>query len=174
METNLKLPINSTILIDSNFLIDYFSSENKYLKFLTQVKRDNCTLVSIDLVKAEFIRTKHQDILKQKAALFNQIIEAILPIDQSTINLIQPTIEEYGFDSEGVSVVDFYLACCLKRYKGLYLLTRNHKDFPVRIFSRSYLFSIELPKDIRTYALYSYKTESDEIIEELNPDDIPF
>ncbi len=169
-----QLPVNSTILLDTNFFFDYFNNKDKYSDFLLESQKMDCSLVSIDLVKCEFIRTKNVDILNKKAEFFNKTISTVLPLDKEVHALIQSTIKEYGSDSEGVSPVDFYLACCLKRYKGLYLLTRNHKDFPARIFARSHIFSIEIEKDIRTYALYSYHTKTDKIIEEINPDDIPF
>lgn len=169
-----KPPRDSTLLIDTNFLIDYFSDESKYSELLLIIKREGCTLLTIDFVRCEFIRTKNAYYIKKKVDFFKKTIEGILPVDKEISDLLQPTIEQYGESSLGVSVVDFYLACFLKRYKSLYLLTRNHKDFPTSIFSRSHIFHIELEKDIRTYALYSFNTGISEITEEINPADIPF
>lgn len=132
--------------------------------------------MSIDLVKTEFIRSKTRDVVRQKADYFAHIIEAVLPIDPEISKLIQPTIEEYSKDTDGLELTDIFLACFIKRYKSLYLLTRNHKDFPTRIFTRSNIFSIEDDRDIRTYALYQYKQTASEIIAPANSnvDDITF
>jgi len=140
---NFNLLKFSNILLDTNFFIDVFGHENKYAPFFQEIKRTESTLVSIDFVRCEFIRSK--------------TIETLLPTDASIHALAQSTIEEYGVDSEGVDPVDLYLACFLKRYKSLFLLTRNHQHFPQRIFTRNHIFNVELAKEIRTYALYQYK-----------------
>lgn len=169
----LSLPSNAVILIDTNFLIDSFSDQISYLDFFKKIKEQNRTIVSIDLVKCEFIRSQNKQIVENKVDYFNQFVETILPFDQKISQILQSIIEEYAEDGIGVSVVDFYLACFIKRYQKLYLLTRNHKDFPTRIFQRSCIFSIGLRKDIKTYALYQYSPKEKKLIEEINPDDIP-
>jgi len=126
------------------------------------------------LVRCEFVRSKAKETTQTKALFFSKVIETVLPMGQEINELVQPTIEEYGVDSEKLDVVDIYLACFLKKYRKLYLLTRNHHHFPTRIFSRSNIFNIELAKEIRTYAFYQYLPEKTELIVEQPNNNIPF
>lgn len=160
---NSDWPNQSWIVLDTNFLIDFFSKQDAYIPILEKIRVDN-TLVSIEPVRCEFIRSKTKDVVKLKSAFFWTIIETLLPLDKDVYSLVQPTIEQYGADIEKVSLTDIYLACVIQRYTKVYLLTRNHQDFPTKLFIRSYIFSVEFSKDVKTYALYQYKRgESKEI-----------
>ena len=154
---NIVLPTDSTLLIDTNLFIDLFEHEAIYENFLKSANTQAVTFVSCDLVRGEFVRTKDQEKFIEKNELFSKLITTILPMDVKISELLIPTMEEYGRNIEGVSIVDIVLACFIKRYKGLYLLTRNHKDFPLRIFERSCIFCIEHERDVKTYALYQYR-----------------
>ncbi len=90
-------------------------------------------------------------------------------MDSNVEKLLFDLIDEYGGDLDGVSVTDLYLAASLKRYKNLYLLTRNHLDFPERIFSRELLYNFELPKNVYTYSFYRYKSKKDVLMIEDTP-----
>jgi len=152
-----------TILVDTNFLFDVYNAKEKYATVLTEIQQAQINLVSTDLVRIEFIRSRDKRAVEEKAIYFSEFIDTSLPMDPEVMKLIQPTIEEYGKDIDGVSPVDITLACCIKRYHGLYLLTRNHKDFPTKIFSRDYIFSVEHNRDVKTYALYYYMPKSTSI-----------
>lgn len=155
---NLTLPEYSWILIDTNFLIDFYSKQTNYVKIIEEFRHANCTLISTDFVKTEFIRSKTKEVLNAKTEFFDKLIESTLPIDQEVIKLIKPTLEKYGQDCDHLSLTDIYLAVFIQRYSKVYLLTRNHADFPTRLFSRKYIFNIESEKDVKAYALYQYKS----------------
>jgi len=167
------LPENGTILLDTNFFLDLFEHEKHYKQFFDVASDMKVSLVSCDLVRGEFVRTKDKDKLLAKNELFSRIV-SILPMDKQISELLVPTLSDYGHDIEGVSIADIILACFIKRYSGLYLLTRNHKDFPTRIFDRSGVFSIEHEKDVKTYALYQYRADNKKLVVEEMPDDVPF
>jgi hypothetical protein len=169
-KTDILLPEYSSILLDTNFFIDLFQSRDSYTSFFDSVRKNNISLVACDLVKCEFIRTKDNEKLIDKSILFSEIVSTLLPMDKQISELIVPTLEQYGSDLKGVSTVDIILCCFIKRYKGLYLLTANHKDFPTKILERSHTFCIEQSKEIKTYALYQYTTKKLEI----EAEDIPF
>lgn len=151
------LPRNIWVVLDTNFLIDFYSKQDRFANYFEILRKRNNTIVTIDLVKTEFIRAKSKDVVEAKVNFFNKIIEDLLPLDNETLKLVQPTIEKYGNDMDGMEIVDIYLACVIQRYSTVYLLTRNHSDFPCRLFDRTHIFNIELDKEIRTYALYQYK-----------------
>lgn len=160
---DIQLPKNATILLDTNFFIDLFENRENYRPFFNSVRRNNVILVGCDLVKCEFIRTKDNEKLIGKTVLYSEIVTNDLPMDQQISNHIVPTLEQYGVDLKGVSTVDIILCCFLKRYRILYLLTANHKDFPTRILNRSNIFNIQQSKEVRTYALYNYQSDKKEI-----------
>jgi hypothetical protein len=170
---NLDLPEHSWIVLDTNFLIDFYSKQSCYVQIVTDLKQRNNSIVSTDLVRCEFIRSKTSDVVVSKSQFFSKLIESLLPIDQETMKLVQPTIQSYGEDVEKASLTDIMLACTVQRYSKVYLLTRNHHDFPTRLFSRSCIFNIELDKDVRTYALYQYRKPDAKNIE-AEIEEIPF
>lgn len=170
---SLELPRRSWIIIDTNFLIDYFSKPELYISLVEGLREGDNVIVSIELVRCEFIRSRVKDVIKLKSEFFTTLVENLLPIDQGVYKLVQPTIEKYGEDIEKVSLTDIYLACVLQRYSQVLLLTRNHQDFPTKLFSRDYLINIESKKDVKTYGLYQFKkAPRGEIIAQI--EEIPF
>ena len=57
----VNLPKFSTILLDTNFFIDFYGHEDKHKDLFRDFKELEITLVSIDLIKCEFIRSKTQE-----------------------------------------------------------------------------------------------------------------
>ena len=167
---DFKLPKVATLLVDTNFFIDLFSHRDKYRELFYEFEKKEIVLVACDFVKCEFIRTKDKQKLEEKTKLFNETISTLLPIDIKISELLVSTMAEYSHDLDGVEMTDLFLGTFIKRYPGLYLLTRNHKDFPTRIFTRSHVFSIEHDRDVKTYALYQYKKSELKI----QAEDIPF
>ena len=135
-----SLPKDVWIVLDTNFLIDFYSKQDQYAPIFEKLRKRNNTIVTIDLVRTEFIRSKSKEVVEAKVDFLGKMVETILPLDNETLRLVQPTIEIYASDMDKV-----------------YLLTRNHSDFPCRLFSRSNIFNVGLEKDIKTYALYQYK-----------------
>ncbi|KKU78493.1 MAG: hypothetical protein UY06_C0049G0004 [Candidatus Amesbacteria bacterium GW2011_GWA2_47_70] len=166
---NIPLPKGSTILIDTNFFLDLFSHKENYKGFFDTALENEVVFVSCDFVRCEFVRTKEKSKLIDKNNLFIEIVGTPLPMDKQISELIIPTLEQYAQEIEGVELTDIILGCFLKRYQRLYLLTRNHKDFPTRIFERSHIFSIEHGRDVKTYALYQYRTKEKEVEAEVMP-----
>lgn len=155
---NLKdLPLGSSILLDACFLLDSFSNARKFAEFVYWVRKKEVPLVSIDLVKIEFVRSKSLRNLDAKLEYYNKIIEITLTPDKSVQDLMLGIIEEYGQNLDGVSVADLYLAVMIKKYTKLYLFTNNHKDFPTSVFEREGIVNFEYSKGIKSYALYRYK-----------------
>ena len=149
---------HSTVLIDTIFFIDSFTSKNRkaYEVFIKDLKDKSVALVSPSLVKFEFIRSRTIDVVKEKEKHFYHFVDLVLPYDRRLEDLVLPAIEEYKQYMEGLPLTDLILATYLKRYVGLYLLTRDHADFPTSIFTREYIFNIKDFKE-KIYAIYSYK-----------------
>lgn len=160
---------NTTFLLDTNFFIDSYSHPAEFQKFITSLKKANIELVSTSFVKFEFVRSKTIDVVHKKLRYFEEIVATLLPFDSETENLILSIFEEYKQFMEGVPFVDLILGAYLKRYKNLYLLTRDHLDFPTTIFDRIQIFNVELVREIKPYGVYTYKPK-----EQVLKEKIPF
>lgn len=159
----------STLLLDTNFFLDAYQKQKReeFGAFIDSLRTDQIALVSIAPVRFEFIRSRTRDVLEQKSRYFDRIVESVLPIDKTTQDLILGLMIEYREWLEGVPITDLFLGACLKRYHGLGLLTRDHKDFPTTIFTRGEIFHFPSERDIKTYAIYSYLPEKEKVEEEL-------
>ncbi len=165
---------NSTILLDTNFFIHSYANKEVYAEFINELKNLSVAMVSLNFVKYEFVRSKTIDVVRQKESYFHQIVDNVLPFDYSIDELILPTIEEYKQKMEGLPLTDLIIAAHLKKYRGLYLLTNDHSDFPTSVFDRKYIFNMEQFGD-KIYGLYIYKPKTKVIEEEIPVDnDIPF
>ena len=110
-------------------------------------------------MKYEFVRSKTIDVVRRKERYFGKLVGLILPLDAQTEGYIIGIIEEYKQYMERLPLTDLILAAYLKRYRSLYLLTRDHLDFPTTVFDRIHIFNVESVRDIKTYAVYAYKPE---------------
>lgn len=173
MEDLPKFLHNSTILLDTNFLIHAFANKEVYAKFITSLKNVGVVFVAPNFVKYEFIRSKTIDVVRAREEYFYSVIENVLPYGEDIDKLIIPTIEEYKNKMEGLPLTDLVIATYLKRYKDLYLLTNDHGDFPTSVFSREYIFNIKDFGD-KLYAIYAYKPFEDKLNESILDDEIPF
>ncbi len=153
----------SSILVDACFFLDANSQPRLFGEFILKLKNIDVSFVAIDFAKTEFVRTKSKTDLQAKLDYFGKVVDAILPVDKVTESLMPGLIEEYGDDLDGVSTVDLYLGATIKRYKKLWLLTCNHKDFPTSVFVRHLPVNFELPKAVKTYAFYQYKPSKEEV-----------
>ncbi len=156
---DLEFLTNGSILIDTCFLIDSGLWSGRFASFIEILNEKKVAKLSISLVRSEFVMATSKTSYDQKLRYFETLIDGLLPIDSSVELLTNDLIAEYSQDIKGVSPVDLYLGGMIKRYKLLYLLTKNHSDFPERLFTRKALINFELPKAIWTYALYQYKEE---------------
>ena len=104
---SLDWPHDSWIVLDTNFLIDFYSKQESYTPLFETLRKGSNTLVSIELVKCEFIRSKTKDVVRLKSIFFTKIVESLLTIDREVYKLAQSTIEQYGEDIEKVSLNSF-------------------------------------------------------------------
>lgn len=150
---------NSTILLDTNFFIDAFSKPSDFVELISSLKAAKIALVSSSIVKFEFTRSKSLDVRQKKSKYFDKLVENLLMADRKIEELIFEIMSEYKDAIIGVSPTDVILAAFLKRYRTLRLLTRDHSDFPTSVFCREEIFNVQSVRDIKTYAVYSYKPE---------------
>lgn len=148
------------LLLDTNIFIDAFLHPNDFSDFFNTLKENDITLVTIDLVKIEFLRGSQDDATyKFKEEYLHKITKIILPTDEIVIKNAYELLKKYREFGKTVAMADFYLGANLMRYKGnLYLLTRNTKEFPSSIFNLKHIVNYPLSKGIFTYGIYEIRT----------------
>lgn len=157
----------ATFLVDTNFFIDSYSHGLDFKDFIAELKKHEIELTSSQLVKFEFIRSNTLDVVRLKTKWYEELVGFDLPLDPKIYELAENMIGEYGQYMKGLPLIDLIMAAYLKKYKTLYLLTRDHKDFPTTVFKRDWVFTIESVQTVWAYGLYLYRVKSDE-------DEIPF
>lgn len=145
------------ILLDTSVFIDAFLNPVQFGEFFNNLKTQGSTLVSLDVVKTEFLKgAPTVEKYNQKEDFFDQIIETCLPtINEMFINLYK-LIQMYKEDGKSLSVTDLFLGATLMQYKGsLFLLTKNTTDFPTNIFNLESYINISYTRGLHTYGVYN-------------------
>ena len=153
--SNLK---SKHLLLDTCVFIDAFVSPTEFAKFFKGLKENDIIIVSIDLVKVEFIRGSREiKVFQEKRAYVDDIIDAYLPITNDIFKNMQKLVELFKEEGNTVSVVDLMLGGLLMKYPGnLMLLTRNINDFPTNIFTIRTFFNLFKRKSIQSYGIYYF------------------
>ncbi|MBL7150940.1 hypothetical protein ISS86_03345 [Candidatus Microgenomates bacterium] len=159
---------NTHIFIDTCILLDFANFKKKqgkaeFLNKLTLFTKNGCVFVTIMPVAVEFFLGSTQQDLKIKKRYFNQLIKTTLPVKIIKEKTIEDLILEYGRYARGnVSYVDLCLGAAIRQFPGSLLLTRNYKDFPLKIFDCRGVFTVHLNKEVRTYCFYEYRKRDKE------------
>lgn len=155
------------LLVDTCFLIDASRSmeqdrENSpYVELLRLFDEQGNTLVTIFPVSLEYL--KGSDVLHErriKKGYYDSLIKTTLPVDATIVQHADSLTQLYRSSGKNLSPTDFLLGATLMRYGAtskFYLLTRDHGDFPLKIFDRERVLVLEHPNaGIDTYALFAY------------------
>lgn len=150
------------IFVDTCILLDFAVLKKDDRENLFEVfKRfiDNSSVfITIEPVVNEFLLgTRSKEDLLVKKKYLDRLVETVIPIRTIPPSLIEELILEYGIYARGtVSYTDLCLGAAIKHYQGTYLLTRNYKDFPLKIFNCQGIFTLHFNNDLRTYCFYMY------------------
>lgn len=149
---------NRKILLDTNVFIDVSLNPTQLTKFLNELKENDCTFFTSELVVAEFVKGAiTKDKIRQKEELVGSIIESYIQLTQKTLENCIQLIKVYGEDSKSLSITDLLLgSLLLDSPEELLLITKNTTDFPTNIFKLETCFNIIHRKAIQTYGVYSY------------------
>lgn len=146
------------ILLDTSVFIDAFLNPVWFGEFFNNLRTQGTTLVSLDVVKTEFLKGAPTiEKYNQKEEFFDQIIEACLPTTNETFVNLYKLIQVYKEDGKGLSVADLFLGATLMKYKrSLFLLTKNTTDFPTNIFNLASYLNISYTKGLHSYGVYNF------------------
>lgn len=151
---------NKTIFLDTNVLIGLVSIP-PLEEFIISLKTQGNSLLTIPAVFFEFVRGADSiSKFKKRSEIFDPsvLIDAIYPIERH-FEEMKEYILIFQKIAPKMSFSDFLLALCLAKFSDAYLLTENHLDFPVAIFDRKNVFTVDSDKQLRNYGLYQLSSE---------------
>lgn len=149
---------NKYLLLDTNVFIDTLLNPHSFFDFLNDLKKQQVTLSTIDMVKMEFLKgAPDEQKYIEKTSLMNSIIDNTIAATPDINENIFTLLKKYRLDGKASSLTDLYLGAYLMKYgKNLFLLTRNTTDFPQNIFEVKSIVNVTYSKGIHTYGLYQY------------------
>jgi|GEM_PF-6606894 len=165
----------SHILFDTNFLIDAIRSINReeshspYIAFTKSLKEKEITRTTIQPVTLEFF--KGTDLLierRKKKETLDELIDVILPLDTQVFELSDELVQLYRTSGKNIDVTDFLIGATLMKYRtsNFYLLSRDHDDFPVKIFDRERVIVLQEPRGgVYSYGLFKFSSNKAEEIQ---------
>lgn len=153
---------DSHIFVDTCVLLDFATLKGKdQVEFgnkLFLFTKKGSLFVTIEPVVFEFYLGSSKSDLKIKKSYVGQLIKTVLPVRILNKENTEGLILQYGrYARKNVSYTDLCLAAAVKQFSDSLVLTRNYKDFPLKIFDCRALFTIHFNKDIRTYCFYGYR-----------------
>jgi predicted nucleic acid-binding protein len=139
-------------------LIDLLFADPQVISWFKHLtKKYHVSPVGNEAILLELLKnSKSKKDYDKKALLYVGLVDADLPLDVKAIEAAQEMAIAYGSMGKDPSFADFILAGSIKRYNKTYLLTANHKDFPIEIMDRVSNFSLEIGSDVRGFAIYGY------------------
>ena len=148
------------LLLDTNVFIDAFHHPGEFAKLFNELKDNNITVVTIDVVVIEFLKGASEiKKLEEKKKYVEKIIDAVLPIDKEIIDNVNKLLDIYKIEAKDVSIVDLLLGGVLVKYgKNIFLMTRDIKDFPGNIYRLETYLTLIQRKSIQNYGIYRYLT----------------
>jgi DNA invertase Pin-like site-specific DNA recombinase len=133
-------------------------SDDDFLKFLHDLKLNNCSFHTVASVYYEFTGTSdNPDNYNKRVKLFEDLEIVIQPIERK-----MDEIKEFAYvlrKQTKVDYADLLLCSCLYKMHGSYVLTENHKHFPLTLLDREDIITIDKSSDIRNIAVYSLSQE---------------
>lgn len=169
----------SHVIFDANYLIDAFRSiggtngnSSPFLEFNELLKTHGITRSTIYPALIEVYKASSQlDEWRDKKNILDTLLDSTLPITEATLKGTDLMMQLYRSDGKRLSPTDFFLAGTLAQYHNnpnLYILTRDHDDFIMKVFDRERVIVLHEEKGgIYPYALIKYSAEKVLAIKEL-------
>ena len=146
------------LFIDTNTLIAIVNNKN-FLEIFYEWKSKSCAFVTIPSVLFEFTRgTDSIAAFNQRVSFIKQIGVGIYPIERFLDQTKDLTVVLQKIRGN-LSYTDFLLIVSIYKFPTSYLITENHKDFPIEILDRKFIITLDNDKDIRNYGIYCFSNE---------------
>lgn len=152
------------ILLDTNVIIDAYQSPIAFQELFQHFEQAPCALTISWQVRFELFRKAYDQNYRDRLQEF---------IDSLGI-FILPSGMEKDFYPDALAIANVYakksikapsfvdcmIAAHIKRHASdLFLLTRNHSDFPLFLFDRKATWAIDNDKDVIALGLYEFSIQ---------------
>lgn len=146
------------ILLDTSVFIDSFLNPTNFGELFNKLKAQGTTLVTLDVVKAEFLKgTPNTEKYRQKEEFLNQIVDALMPTTVDTYDNLFDFIKIYKEDGKSLSITDLLLGAVLMQYRNtLLLLSKNTTEFSTNVFNLVTYMNISYTKGLHSYGIYNF------------------
>jgi len=136
------------------------SKGNFLIKFPNELQNVDCSFITIPSVLFEFTRGggNLRDFNKRLKFITQDLKVTIYPIERYLDNL-EDLIVVLQKIKPSAGYTDFLLSACLYKFSNAFLMTENHKDFPLEIMDRTHLVTFDMEKEIRNYGIYNLSAE---------------
>jgi len=166
IEKQLEIPAGSSVLLDTNVLIDTTKNPESFSKFFNALSSLHIASITEQTIRFEFLRglrdVEAGENLLQKLCGKNHLVLS------SDSDIFDRALKIAGIylksDNKHTGIADALIAAQLSKYARennrypLYLATQNHKDFPPVLFHRIDEFLLTLPDGtIKVIGLYSFR-----------------
>lgn len=167
------------VLLDCNILIYSVRYKNEFKPFYEELTGNNVKPAIDQFIKLEFLRSANtQALLKAKADFLNLFLGAnenrlTIPLDSEILVDASRFSNLYNYlnlKKQNVSVGDCIIAADLKKYShSLVLATANNSDFPLKLFDRLLIKTIEAGEQIINVGFYTFsETKFSSVLEGWN------
>ena len=172
----LKATLNlKWVLLDTNIFIKAFESPDAFEKLFVFFNNCKCEATYFELIEFEF--TKNVFLAEHRQAREN-FFRKIAPSPLASLRgeLIHDALEisriyaHQKINKGQIALVDCCIAAYLKKHAStLFFVTLNHKDFPLLLFDRHYIYPIDTQKEVLAPAFYQFNLEKfNKLSKELN------
>lgn len=149
----------ASVFLDNNALIALMDVPD-FLDFFQEAINSGCQFLTIPAVVAEFSATDSLEKYNKRMTFLNDIRCAIYPIEKS-LDSNDPLFFVFNKIGGSPGYVDVLLYHALYKFPSAFLLTGNHKDFPIRFFRREYtLTNDSVDKEIKNSCLYQINKDA--------------
>jgi len=163
----LKLLKNKHLLLDTNVLIYSlkFIAEGCFNEFFNNLSKFNVKSVIDEYVRFEFLRSSRTKAnLETKKNFLNSLLGGKtwqLPVTKEILDNANELALIYSNKnpdlSKRTSITDCMIAAQLMKYKNeIFLATTDNNDYPLFIFDRIEIITIDTMKDIINIGIYQF------------------
>ena len=136
----------------------YNKQHSSLLSFIEYIEKTYFHFIN-KYIYLEFIRIARNKNEKNNIETFFENEFSILenPPDLfSNCKEIYPLYSRFNLGKSQISIVDLINLTYLSLYEDLYLITFDHKDYPIQLLDRIEIGHLDLTTEIQTWAIYKF------------------
>lgn len=160
----LKEISHKTIILDTNALVEGYSSPIEFAVLLGELADAGCGLTTIGAVRVEFIsKNRGKQELAKKLDFYREALTyPEIPNRTFEAQLNESSLQyAFGIQAQSFKAVDFMITAVLKKYSSsCLLLTNDHHDFTTGLFDLKMIIPLMPERGcVVSFGLYEFSEE---------------